>query len=104
MSDLPPIPPASASMAEDLAAAGTLLAHFLVRLPQGWNWVTRNDEDKGYFCNFMSPDFERVVVYSGGETRHEGGGQCYFAYGATLCDAVTDAASQIPPSAWLGEH
>ena len=104
MSDLPPIPPASATMAEDLAAAGTLLAHFLERLPQGWRWVTRTDEVKGYFCNFMSPDFERVIVISGDEARHEGGGQRYFAYGATLCDAVADAASQIPASAWLGEH
>lgn len=88
---------------DDLIAAGRLVKHFMARLPLGWRWLMRSDEEQGYFVNFLSPNFEQVTIFgSGGGTIDASHGQRYNAYGASLSDAVVAAASKIPQTVWVG--
>lgn len=92
---------------EDLAGAGRLIAHFLNRLPAGWEFLLRsNHSGRGrYMCNVLSPDFVGAVTLRPGQPpRDDSIGQRYPAYGATAVDAVTASAEMIPESAWIGER
>lgn len=93
--------------ADDLAAAGRLIAHFLERLPPGWDFLLRSNAAPkgGYMCNIMSPDRTAVMVLEAGRpARNLSEGIYSPAYGPTAVDAVTASASGLPDHVWIGAH
>lgn len=93
---------------EDLAAAGRLIGHFLSRLPSGWRFLLRANEDRrgAYMCNFMGPEVGVPVVSlrPGAPAHVEDYTSRFPAYGATAVDAVTASAQKIPEGVWIGER
>ena len=59
------------------------------RIPEGYLWLARSDERKGYFVNIM-PANEIPIVGRGYSQ------PSYHAYGRTIAEAIEAALNQIP--------
>lgn len=76
-------------------------------VPDGWDWLTRNDEGQRAFAN-LTKDFQAVMVIAGGETFDESTGQSFPAYAATaslaLCAASLRAlAAKVPNTSHISQ-
>lgn len=91
---------------DDLAGAGKLIAHFMERLPPGWEFLLRSKgRQGGYMCNLMAPDnVARVLLIPGQPAIDESEGVYCPAHAATACAAVTASAEKVPPELWVGMH
>lgn len=83
---------------KDYYTAGGLIEDTLARLPEGYRFLLRqNDDERGaYFCNFISPDMRsEIILITGQPARQVGPGRAFGGFGATMVEAVTAAERQI---------
>ncbi|AXQ69890.1 hypothetical protein HOU03_gp378 [Caulobacter phage CcrSC] len=69
--------------------------HAVEQTLPGWGWLTRNDDEQGYFANIMTPDFAGGVEIINGYVLDFSVGERFYAYAKTPGEALLNALGQV---------